>query len=327
MDDSKPSTRRPVVPPSGGVGRRGLVSGLATLGLAAGATPAMAQGRRRSTTVRSHPPQFQWSPPPAMTGTERMVALPDVKLWCVDTGGAGQPVVFLHPATGSGAIWGYQQAAFVAAGYRVITYSRRGHYRSESGPEDRRGTIAGDLHDLVNALGLERFHLVGSALGGFGPLDYVLSYPDRVRSMVVACSLAGVVEPEHEATTRAIIPPGFNALPAEFREVGPSYRAANPEGVAAWKALEDKAVPGPPVRQGAINKLDWAALGSIRTPTLLLTGDSDLYMPPSRLRILARRMPEADAVVIEEAGHSAYWEQPIAFNKEVLALLRRAGRR
>ena len=41
--------------------------------------------------------------------------------------GGGQPIVLLHPATGSGLIWAYQQPAFVKAGYRVIAYSRRGY--------------------------------------------------------------------------------------------------------------------------------------------------------------------------------------------------------
>jgi pimeloyl-ACP methyl ester carboxylesterase len=56
----------------------------------------------------------------------------------------------------------------------------------DTGPQP--GTIADDLHALVEHLGLDRFHLVGVAGGGFAAYDYVLWHPERVRSMVIAAS-------------------------------------------------------------------------------------------------------------------------------------------
>jgi pimeloyl-ACP methyl ester carboxylesterase len=53
----------------------------------------------------------------------------------------------------------------------------------------------------------------------------------------------------------------------------------------------------------------------------LIAGDADLYMPPSVLRLFASHMPDAQAVVIPETGHSAYWENPEVFNRTVLAFL------
>src|SRR5689334_21103147 len=67
------------------------------------------------------------NPPPAPISAPASVAkLAGVDLWYWDSGGEGPALVLLHPATGSGLVWGYQQAAFAAAGYRVIGYSRRG---------------------------------------------------------------------------------------------------------------------------------------------------------------------------------------------------------
>jgi pimeloyl-ACP methyl ester carboxylesterase len=54
-----------------------------------------------------------------------------------------------------------------------------------------------------------------------------------------------------------------------------------------------------------------------------MTGDSDLYTPPSLLRMQAQHMPHADVRVIAEAGHSPYWEQPLAFNEALLTFLRK----
>jgi pimeloyl-ACP methyl ester carboxylesterase len=58
-------------------------------------------------------------------------------------------------------------------------------------------------------------------------------------------------------------------------------------------------------------------------PVLLLSGDADLYTPPSVLRLFKQRIPHAEMAVVPETGHSAYWEQPEIFNRVTLDFLRR----
>src|SRR5262245_48183877 len=67
--------------------------------------------------------------------TEGIADLGNVKLWYWDTGGAGEVIVLLHPGSGSGEFYPYQQPVFAKAGYRVISYSRRGQYKSEVGTD------------------------------------------------------------------------------------------------------------------------------------------------------------------------------------------------
>ena len=62
-------------------------------------------------------------------------------------------------------------------------------------------------------------------------------------------------------------------------------------------------------------------LETIHAPTLLLTGDADLYAPPPILPLFAERIKGSETLVIPEAGHSAYWEQPELFNRAVLKFL------
>src|SRR4051794_39659078 len=76
------------------------------------------------------PPMTPIPIPAQAPAKEGVITLSDTRLWYWDTGGDGQPIVLLHPATGSGLIWSYQQPAFAKAGYRVIGYSRRGYYNS-----------------------------------------------------------------------------------------------------------------------------------------------------------------------------------------------------
>jgi pimeloyl-ACP methyl ester carboxylesterase len=262
---------------------------------------------------------------PAQTSDiqEGYAALPGVRLFYRDTGGSGTPVVLLHANTGSSRVWEYQIPAFTAAGYRVIAFDRRGWGRTEVERGAQPGTAADDLRALLDTLRIQRIHLVGTAGGGFAALDFAISYPERLRSLVVANSIGGVEDPDFVELNRRLRPPQFGALPPEIREVGPSYRAANPEGTKRWVELEKLSRPPGPLApaQPLRNRLTFSLLETIRTPTLLLTGDSDLFAPPPILRMFAARIKGAEVVIVPEAGHSTYWEQPDMFNRAVLQFL------
>jgi pimeloyl-ACP methyl ester carboxylesterase len=107
---------------------------------------------------------------------------------------------------------------------------------------------------------------------------------------------------------RRIRPPQFDALPPEFRELGPSYRAGNAAGTQRWVELEKMSrPPGPPAPpQSLRNRITFALLETIKAPTLLLTGDADLYAPPPILRLFAARIEGSESSIVPEAGHSTY---------------------
>jgi pimeloyl-ACP methyl ester carboxylesterase len=222
--------------------------------------------------------------------------------------GTGVPIVFLHAGSGSSALWREQAELFAASGFRCVAYDRQG--KTEAVDE---------LEALAQRSGLERFHLVGTAAGGIVAVDYALSFPQRLRSLVIANSIVGIQDEEYIALMKRLRPsPQFEALPVEVRELGPSYRAANPEGTRQWAQASRHASPQP-----TRNRITYAGLETIRTPALLLTGDADLYMPPSLLREVGTHMRGATVVVVPECGHSAYWEQPESFHRAVIDFIRR----
>ncbi len=243
------------------------------------------------------------------------------RIWYQDGGGKGVPVVFLHAGTGSSLVWELQVPAFTAAGYRFISYDRLGHGCSVLEPGAQPGTAPDDLEGLARHLQLDRFHLVGTAAGGIVALDYALSFAQRLRSLVVANSIGGVEDQDYQALQRRLRPPQFAALPPQLRELGPSYRAANPQGEARWIELEHLSNATRLPAQATRNRLSFSLLETIMVPALLLSGDADLYTPPAVLRLFAARIRNSRSVVIGECGHSAYWEQPEVFNREVLAFL------
>ena len=220
------------------------------------------------------------------------------------------PVVFLHASSGNSRMWLHQEPFFTKAGYRFVAYDRKG-----------KGAAADELELVVQQLKLQRFHLVGTAAGGIVATDYALSFPQRLLSLVIANSIVGVQDEEYLALMKRLRPsPQFDALPVEVRELGPSYRAANPEGTRRWKELAGH-IDTPKTR----NRISFAALETIETRTLLLTGDADLYSPPPVLELFQKRIRNARSIVIPGCGHSAFWEQPEAFNRAVLDFVASAG--
>ena len=302
--------------------RRGLVMGSALIG-----TGIAAFAGRAAAAPASQASPLAVIPIPAQAPAKEGVAqLPDTRLWYWDTGGAGQPIVLLHPATGSGLIWGYQQPAFAKAGYRVIGYSRRGYINSAPGDISKPGIGSVDLHDLVELLGVQKFHLVASAAGGSIASDYAFTHPERLYSLTMSSNSFGVRDGEIARAAAFIRPKGWDDMPAEFRELGPSYRAANPEGVKQWMELEHKALIGTIVRQALKNEITQARLRTLKVPTLLISGAADMSTSPAMARMIAAEIPDSEIAYMPEAGHSSYWEQPELFNRAVLDFISKHGK-
>ncbi len=294
-------------------------------GTAALAVAAVMQNSGEHAAAADNPPSFQ--PVPAQAPAKEGIAeLPGTRLFYWDTGGNGPPVVLLHPATGSALMWVYQQPVFAAAGYRVVGYSRRCYYKSDPALKDNPGVAADDLHNLVAFLGIGKFHAVSSAAGGSIAADYALSHPDKLLSLVISSNSAAVATGDIARISTSLQPPGFTQMPPDFREIGPSYRAANPEGVRQWLELEHKALDGELIRQRPGNVITAEKLNTIKTPTLLMTGDADLSTPPSLLRMVAAQIPGSEVVIVPDTGHAIYWERPDVFNRAVLDFIGKHGK-
>jgi pimeloyl-ACP methyl ester carboxylesterase len=264
--------------------------------------------------------------PEQVPAQDGIADIPDTRLYYWDTGGTGAPIVLLHPVTGSALVWGYQQPVFAKAGYRVIAYSRRGYFNSAPFEREKRGHDSEDLRHLVDYLKLDRFHLLGSAAGGAVASDFAFSYQRRLLSLIISSSTFGVRGGAIGQALTFIRPEIWEQLPIEFRELGPSYRAANPDGVKAWLALEQKALNSTEFRQPLKNRITTERLQELTLPVLVVTGVADTTAPPPVARMIAAEIPHGQVAIISESGHSPYWEQPRAFNRAVLDFLSRTGK-
>lgn len=273
------------------------------------------------TPLQAGPPRGSAATPAAR---QAFAAVPGVRLWFTDTGGNGEPVVLMHPITGTSESWQPQIASLAKMGYRVIAYDRRGWGKSLADPATgpQPGHASEDLDALADYLSLGRFHLVGVAGGGFVALDYAAWHGDRLRSLVVGASTGSVSDAEIQDFIARIEIPGIRGLPAHYREVGASYRGANPEGLLRWREIDEHArhpnAPAQPLR----SPNTFAKLATITVRTLVMPADADLIAPPGLMWVWANHVKDAQWAVVPAAGHAIAWEKPEIFNANLLRFLK-----
>ena len=274
------------------------------------------------------------------------VTLPSGTLKYLDTGGKGVPLLLLHPVNIR--LWQYQIPAFAKAGYRVIAVDSRNH-----APDGPREGFAGNegqvrLDELVTQLNLPKFHIIGTDMNGGLALQYAMAHPDKIRSVVMSGTLGNLRDPgpvpphtDLAALESSLRPAPFNELPLSARYLSPSYRAGNPDGAKRWLELEDEGNAGFPQPQlppggtpnvsggpsGAPwpNQLTVEMLEAWTLPTMMITGDADNYTPPAMMRIFVSHLKHGNGAgaVIPESAHATYWENPDAYNRAVLAFIRK----
>jgi pimeloyl-ACP methyl ester carboxylesterase len=260
-----------------------------------------------------------------MRGVISFVDVPGVRLRVLDTGGDGVALVLLHANTGTIEAWEPQVGPFADAGYRVIAFDRRGWGESIARPDtgQQPGTLADDLDALADRLKLDRFHLLGVAGGGFSALDYAAWRGERLRSLVAAATSAQLAEKEIDAIRLRIEFEGFRKLPPHHREIGPSYRGGDPDGVERWIEIDHRSRQTGAPLQPLRTPNTYAKLATIATPTLVIAGCADAVSPPSMMRLWAGKIPDSQFALVPEAGHAVSWEQPSVFNALVLNFMAR----
>jgi pimeloyl-ACP methyl ester carboxylesterase len=252
------------------------------------------------------------------------VQLKAVRLY-YESSGRGEPVV-LVPGFGNGLwIW-FRQIEELARKFRVVAFDPRGVARSEGRDEPFSvGDLAGDVAELLGALRLDGAHIVGASFGGFVAQEFALAYPELTRKLVLACTSYGGlrhVSPPAE-TLRAIASTKGLNTEERVREnlllaFSPDYLRSEAEEVARITKLRaENPVPEYVYQrqlQAAIGFDAAGRVGAIKAPTLVVTGDADVIVPPENSRNLAAAVPGATLRVVEGGSHTFFIERAAEFN-------------
>lgn len=252
--------------------------------------------------------------------------------------GEGSPVVLIHGWPLNGDMWEYQVPALIAAGYRVITYDRRGFGQSDQ-PLDGYDydTFADDLSDLLEELDLEDVALVGFSMGGGEVARYLGRYgSERVAKAVLLGAVPPFLlqTPEHPAGAPMAVFDGMIAgikadRPQFFAEFGKNFYGipANPvsQGIQDWTLIHAlKASPKGTVDcVTAFGTTDFREdLPKIDVPTLILHGDADAIVPVEiSAREAVKLIPGATLQELAGAPHGLFFTHKDAVNAALLAFL------
>jgi pimeloyl-ACP methyl ester carboxylesterase len=263
-----------------------------------------------------------------------------VKLYYEEVG-EGAPIVFVHEFAGNYRSWEHQLRHF-GKRYRCIAFNARGFPPSdvpasvESYSQER---ARDDIKAVLDALRLDKAHIVGLSMGGFATLHFGFTYPERTRSLVVGgCGYgaspdkkAQFVE-ETEAAARRFEEIGMSKAAAGYA-TAPSrvqFQNKDPRG---WKEFADQlasnSTKGSALTMRGVQKRRPSLfdlvdrMKTITAPTLVMTGDEDWpCLEPAIL--MKRTIPTAGLVVLANTGHTINLEEPTAFNQHVADFLHAA---
>jgi len=263
------------------------------------------------------------------------VQLKEVRLY-YESRGDGPPVVLI-PGFGNGLwIW-FKQTEELARRFRVVTFDPRGVARSEG--RDEAFTIADladDLAALLDALEVEAAHVLGASFGGFVAQEFALKYPTMTRSLVLACTSfggGGHVAPSPETLAAIASTRGLNTE-ERVREnlllaFSPDYIAREAEEVGRITRLRaENPVPEYVYTrqlQAAVGFDASRRVGLINVPTLVVTGDADVIVPPENSRNLAAAIPGAELRTVPGGSHTFFIERAGEFNRIVADFIERTG--
>ncbi|MBU1274797.1 MAG: alpha/beta hydrolase [Proteobacteria bacterium] len=246
--------------------------------------------------------------------------------------GQGRPLVMIR-GLGSNADHWYGQVPALSERYQVVVFDNRGVARSSDpgGPLSVR-QMAGDTLGLLDALGLESPLVFGLSMGGMIAQELAINHSQRLSGLVLACTHPGgphQVRPtaEVEALFKDMV---YLATPEAKRAAAPTLfdpktLEQRPQVAAEYAEVSLRHPAGADILTRQWNAVlghdTYDRLPQIQAPTLVLTGDADVLIPPGNSEILAQRIPGAKLAVIPGGGHQILVEQPAPCNQAVLAFL------
>ncbi|MFQ6147104.1 alpha/beta fold hydrolase [Streptomyces seoulensis] len=264
----------------------------------------------------------------------------DINVYYEDHG-AGQPVVLIHGFPLSGHSWEKQSAALLEAGYRVITYDRRGFGQSSQPTTGfDYDTFAADLNTVLETLDLTDVVLVGFSMGTGEVGRYLGTYGSaRIAKAAFMASLEPFLAKTDDNPQGAAPIEFFEGISETVKADRYAYYTAfykdfynldeNLGTLISEEAVRNSwdVAAGGGFYAAAAAPLTWftdfrADIPKIDVPTLILHGTADNILPiDSTARPFHKLLPSADYVEIEGGPHGLLWTHAEAVNKALLAFL------
>ncbi len=247
--------------------------------------------------------------------------------------GDGPAVLLLHGAGSNAATWWQQLPAF-SARHTCVTMDQRCFGRSVAPMDEfRHALFVGDALAVLDHFGIQRAVVVGQSLGGMVGLRLALQHADRVTAFVACDSPLGV---DHPAILQALEARArtASARTLEQRSLGAWFLQHHPERAALYAQINHfnpgtHSVP-PEQWRAAMDRLmdpagllPMAALRGLSVPVLWLVGREDPLVPLAAMQDALGLAAGSELAVVDDCGHSTYFEKPEVFNHLVLDFMAR----
>jgi aminoacrylate hydrolase len=259
----------------------------------------------------------------------RRVSIGHAELY-VEEHGSGEPLLLVAGLGGSGRFWHAQLPAF-SRHFRVVLHDHRGVGRSGPGPNiSNASEMADDLLRLMDALQIERAHLVGHSTGGAIGQHIALRAPERLASLVLSASWAGPTPlfVQTFQTRRDVL---INSGPLNYLMIGtllatPAwYLSTRFSGTQSYFKARLEEFPGLEIELGRLNAVMSHDLrhrvAGITVPTFVIAARDDQLTPPGLSEELARLIPGARLSILAEGGHFCPQTVTAAYDDAVLGFL------
>jgi pimeloyl-ACP methyl ester carboxylesterase len=231
-------------------------------------------------------------------------------------GGTGEPVLFLHAAGGAGE-WLPFHGMLADRGFEVIAPEHPGFGKSDEFPEaEGVDDLVFHYLDVLDALGLDRPHVVGGSFGGWIAAELAVYAPNRVGSLTLL-SAAGLRLPEHPILDLFLLPPA-KLGETLFHDPPPPPPAPEPGA-----PLDLDAVIAAYREATSLARFTWVPymsdpklerrLHRITAPTLVVAPSDDRVVPVEHARRYAELIPGATYTEVPDCGHAMYFERPADF--------------
>ena len=245
------------------------------------------------------------------------LSLDDAELY-YEVHGSGPAVTLCHGVGGNHAIW-YQNIAALSSVHTVITFDHRG-FGCSTDPEGRgRDRFVEDLVELLDHVGVQRTALVGQSMGGGTAVGFTARHPSRVTSLILADSLHGIEAPDEVAALVASASAKTASWGQLERVLGASTRRADGLKGMLYSQISSFNATDRHTLQGSLNGKPTAEeLAETGVPITFIVGEEDELFPPDAVRAMHRHVAGSKLVVLKGVGHSAFFENPVAFNEVVV---------
>jgi 3-oxoadipate enol-lactonase len=228
--------------------------------------------------------------------------------------------------------WAYQVEDFVAAGYRVLSFDNRG-VGGTSKPEGpyTTGLMADDTKALLDELAVDRFHMLGTSMGGMIAQEFAINHGEGLQSLVLSSTYAdpGPFCTRMFAMWADMAP--VNGVPFIMRDVTLwaftlDFFEQREDELREFEAgMKELAQPTEAylAQLSSIRTHDTTGrLDRITAPTLVMAGEEDILIPVRQSKRLQESIPGAEWVTTP-GGHASLWEHPRPFNEAALAFIGR----